>query len=446
MSLVAFLECTVEEAKNLPPLNPSGSGVDSYVILWSSEKKKEEHKSKIHYKEVNPKYNETFGFVFDPKLIQSGRLSNEINFQFRNFKAIGTEKIGTPLVVPFSLEEEQENSNWYKIPGCNGEVKVTLMWRKMKQSEVPEIIKTHTGGSTKSYYNSITRTQLKKRIREGDRGGDSEVQYLTVKVLDSKDISGDIFFNAFLHSSQQITYKSPVKKNSTNPKWDEADFGFELVTVINNKVKDALRIELKNSKLFMENQALGHLFIPLDKLEPNSNKTQWYKLEGVTQGELKISLTRAPKKVKDLPIIATKGSARASKKLLYVLSVVRRRMADFGLKATVLVSMKLAVVATRIAVTIEPMSAEEIALIENEVVNAEKQVTEEEDDPSLAEENKSIFKIMLDNAVQSLFNNLKTSLKDMKSLGLTGSVGSSVFIGLEMYGIEFEIGVDVELA
>jgi len=125
--------------------------------------------------------------------------------------------LGTELVVPIvNLKEGSPETLWVKIPGTpNAEVNVTMQWSKIKQTEVPEILKTHTGGSTKAFHNSITRSQLKKRIREGDRGMDKEVHFLTVKVHEAKDLTSSVrdgtaldpYFSIYLHSSQQIVYK-----------------------------------------------------------------------------------------------------------------------------------------------------------------------------------------------------------------------------------------------
>jgi len=125
-------------------------------------------------------------------------------------------------------------------------------------------------------------------------------------------------------------------------------------------------------------------------------------------------------------------------------------MAEFGLKTTITISLKMAVVATRISVIIDPAQnpVEQSIQLDQELQFAEQAVdTEQEDTPGEQDqESKGIFKKMLISSVESLGNNLKNSLRDMKAVGLTGSLGCSVILGLPMYGIEFEIGVDVELA
>jgi hypothetical protein len=323
--LTPFLEFTVDEARNLPPLTDNKKRADAYVILWSAATPKEEHKSKIHKKELNPKYNETFGFRFDPKVVKNGVLSGAIHLQFRNFVKIGQQFLGKEIVVSFELKEGDEKGQWVAIPetSTNAEVRVTMRWNKLKASELPEIIKTYTGGSiTKSYYNSITRTQLKKRIRQGDRGMDSEVNFLTVKVHEARNLiianretsSSDTFFSMFLHSSQQITYKSKTIKNSLAPKWESAEYGFELVSIINDKVRDALRLQFRNQTVVGDSLIMGTLYIPLDFIALNESKTQWYTLEGVPNGEVLITIGRSLKKVSELPVQATSGSASVSKK------------------------------------------------------------------------------------------------------------------------------------
>jgi len=209
-----------------------------------------------------------------------------------------------------------------------------------------------------------------------------------------------------------------------------------------------LRLDLRNYRAFGESPSIGSLYIPLDSLGPKETISNWYKLEGTPSGEVRVTLTRGIKKVSQLPIQATKGSARVSKKLLYALSMARRKMAEFGMSTTIEISMKMAVVETRIAVKIEPMSPEEIAEVDKEIEVAEKEIDNESEDgldPVEEEESKSIFKSMLEGALNSLAINLKSTLKDMASVGLSGSVGASVILGVPMWGIEFEIAVDVEM-
>jgi len=452
----------VDEARNLPPLTDNKKRADAYVLLWSSLTPKEEHKSKIHKKELSPKYNETFGFKFDPKVVKNGVLSGAIHLQFRNFVKIGTQFLGKEFVVPFELKEGEEKKQWVAIPetSTNAEVHITVSWSKLKASEIPEIILTRTGGAVaKPYYNSITRTALKKRIRFGDRGMDSEVHFLTVKVHEAKDLiisnrdtnSTDTFFSIFLHSSQQITYKSKTIRNSLAPKWENAEYGFELVSVINDKVRDALRLQFRNQTMVGDSVIMGNLYIPLDFIALNDSKTQWYTLEGVPKGEVLITVSRSLKKVSELPVQATSGSASVSKKLIYALSLAKRQMAEFGLKATITISLRMAVVETRISVSIDPAQSspeETAAQAEQELITAEQAVDTEQEDvvDDQLQESKSIFKKMLLSSVQSLAGNLTNSLKDMRSVGLSGSVGCSIILGVPMYGIEFEIAVDVELA
>jgi len=440
----------------LPPLRDNKT-VDSYFILWSSDKPKEEHKSKIHKKDLNPKFNETFGLKYDQKVVKNGVLTGTIHFQFRNFKKVGMQFLGKEFTIPFQLKEGEERDQWIPIPdtSTNGEVSVNIRWTNLKVTEIPEIIKTHTGGSTATYYNSITRSQLKKRIRQGDRGMDSEVEFLTVKVHEAKNLvfvnadskSSDPYFSVFLHSSQQIVYKTKPVKNTVNPKWEDAEYGFELVTVLKDKVRDALKLQFKSSSLIGDSVSLGTLYIPLDFLEPNAKDTKWYKLEGVASGEVKLTVGRGMKKVSELPIQATSGSASVSKKLIYALTLVKQQMVQFGMKCTITISLKMAVVATRVSICIDPSSTVNTALLEQEVQNAEQAVdTEPEDTPEEEDpETKSVFKKMLIGAVLALGNNLRNSLRDMKAVGLNGSLGCSVILGVPMYGIEFEIAVDVEL-
>jgi len=217
--------------------------------------------------------------------------------------------------------------------------------------------------------------------------------------------------------------------------------------VINDKVRDALRLDLKSYRVVGDCPSLGTIYIPLEGLVQNGLKTEWYPIDG-GKGEVKISMSRAFKKVSELPIQATKGSASVSKKLIYALNLVRRKMADFGLCVTIGISMQMAVVATRISVKIEPLSAEEVEAIEKDLETAEKEVDndQEEDTLTQAPENKNIFKRMLAGAVESLANNLKSTLKDMRLVGLSGTVGCSVILGVPMYGIQFEIAVDVDIA
>jgi hypothetical protein len=396
--------------------------------------------------------------------VKNGVLSGAIHLQFRNFVKIGQQFLGKEIVVSFELKEGDEKGQWVAIPetSTNAEVRITMRWNKLKASELPEIIKTYTGGSiTKSYYNSITRTQLKKRIRQGDRGMDSEVNFLTVKVHEAKDLiianretsSSDTYFSMYLHSSQQITYKSKTIKNSLAPKWENAEYGFELVSIINDKVRDALRLQFRNQTVVGDSLIMGTLYIPLDFIALNESKTQWYTLEGVPTGEVLITIGRSLKKVSELPVQATSGSASVSKKLIYALSLAKRQMAEFEIKTTITISLKMAVVATRISVTIDPSQStpeETAAKLEQELRTAEQAVDTEpdelvDDQQQQQQESKSIFKKMLISSVDSLAMNLRNSLKDMRAVGLNGSVGCSVILGVPMYGIEFEIAVDVEL-
>jgi hypothetical protein len=49
------------------------------------------------------------------------------------------------------------------------QVKVNFTLLKLPPAEIPVPMKTRTGGSVEAFYNSITRTKLKKALRQGDR-------------------------------------------------------------------------------------------------------------------------------------------------------------------------------------------------------------------------------------------------------------------------------------
>jgi len=65
--------------------------------------------------------------------------------------------------------------------------------------------------------------------------------------------------------------------------WNDAEYGFELVSVINGKIRDALRLSFKNFAVVGDTPSLGSLYIPLEFLVSSEPCTQWYKLEEYLQ-------------------------------------------------------------------------------------------------------------------------------------------------------------------
>jgi len=168
-------------------------------------------------------------------------------------------------------------------------------------------------------------------------------------------------------------------------------------------------------------------------------------------------LNEQKKAVCDLDVQASNLIDSMNLKLIYALTLCRQFLGALGFAMEINLSLKAAVVEVHLAVGISPLTenpdkaARELAEAENEMDKKDQEEAANEQQVSLMTEEEApeksigIMKEMLLNAVKRLAKNIQTTSKRMGNLGLTGSFGAAVIIGIAMYGCEFSIGVDVKM-
>jgi hypothetical protein len=129
------------------------------------------------------------------------------------------------------LRNEEQREAWYDMecPGARrakipAKFQIELYRYRVVESEAPVPIKSHTGNSMKSFYNSITRTQQKK-ARRGDRGGATTGAYIEVTVQEGRNLVAgdrnglsDPYVIVQLNSTDKIRHKTSVVKSNLSPK------------------------------------------------------------------------------------------------------------------------------------------------------------------------------------------------------------------------------------
>jgi len=132
------------------------------------------------------------------------------------FEAVAGNEDGFDMCEPLSNVAKSR-----KASTGTPKIRVKFLLNRLKESEVPVPLKSKTGGSVESFYNSITRTEIKKALREGDRGGAETVAFVEVAVLEAENLPpsslNEAYFFINVNSSDKKKYKSKHAKDR-NPK------------------------------------------------------------------------------------------------------------------------------------------------------------------------------------------------------------------------------------
>lgn len=475
--IVNCLEVTIHAAKDLPGLNRDKKTIDPYVLLWltseESGKKFRASKSKQHEKNNNPIINETFLFKIPKEKITPTGINDTLQVRWHNYKTgIGKQEVAPAHQVSLqgiilNAETEPEIRTVEIGPGC-GSYTISFDFYSCTADAAPVPAVTHTGGGSEKFVNSITRTEVKQRVRKGDRGSDIVVEYLTVKVHEATGLRAtgsttSPYFFINLNSSKQVQYKGKQQSNTVTPVWEQ-EFGFETALVIRDVIKDFCVINVVgyNAPLKPAHK-LGSVHIPLDTIKKGGTVSDWYPLVGdgsLPGSKIRVTLQRTKKAVCDLENQATSLLASMNKRLIWVLGSARKILTAMGMAGTLSVSLKAAVAEVRFSIRMDPSSVdhEKIARDAAEAENAmdQQELVDEGSDQVIVvaqqgtpeeapQKDPGIFKSMVISAIQKLAKNMRETSMTFANLGLTGTVGSSIIIGVAMYGCELEIGVDLEV-
>eukprot|EP01126_Amoeba_proteus_P008953 TRINITY_DN1339_c0_g1_i1.p1 TRINITY_DN1339_c0_g1~~TRINITY_DN1339_c0_g1_i1.p1 ORF type:complete len:436 (-),score=67.13 TRINITY_DN1339_c0_g1_i1:48-1355(-) len=406
------------------------------------------------------KFNETFGFMWDLDVINTARgINDRIVMEFHQFRTIGTCVLGRLTEVDLStLTEGTEKTLMVPIEGTGGTVKLTLMWYTLSKAEAPRPLWSHTGGSLKAHFNSLTRTAVKEAIRRGNRGAVTNVEWLQVKVHQAKDLEmvnketdspTDPFFVIYLNSSQSVSYKGPISRNTPSPVYSPPfETGFELVCVVGGQIRDSLVIEFFGHRRISSNIRIGSTSIPLESLEIGTSYTAWYPLsEG--KGKVEVTTLRTSKAVSDLPMTGLSLGKRINAMMFYALACLRLKLLEFGLILKIGINCNLGFIETRIGVTIKPTAEDRIALEAQQLAAeavVEREVNEDDnEEESVRTESLSAFKKFINKFAENLINKFKSVLCEMYQHGLLGTCGISLMAGFPPYGLELGLSIDVEM-
>lgn len=468
------LEVTIHSATGLPPLSKNKKTIDPYVLLWlkSEEGKKGFHrsKSKNHEKNCNPLINETWIFTIPPANALASGINDALKVRWHHFVTIGSQEVAPAqevslagLTVGMSTEPKE-----IQIGGGGlGSFSISYQFYSCPTKDVPVPKLSHSGGSVDKVYNSITRTEIKKRLREGDRGSDQVVEFLNVTVHEAKvtatekNGTSSPYFFIRLNSSATTKYRGSKQSNTTNPQWNQT-FGFETALVIKDVVQDAVVVDVVgfNAPL-LPGYPLGTATISLSDIKPGGTITNWFPLKGTgtnAESAVRVTLKRTKKAVCELDVQATGLIDSMTKKIIYALNLCRKALGALGISCTISLELKLAVVAVRMSAKLDPKLVDE-EKIAKELAEAENQMDQDElansapdqvavtdtDLPPVDKKDIGILKSLLVSGVTKLASNIQLTSKRLGNLGITGSFGTSIIIGVAMYGCEFSIGVDVDM-
>jgi hypothetical protein len=451
--LVPFLEVNLFEGKDLPALNKMNPGSDPYVILYLASKPKDRHKSKIFKQEVNPKWNETFVMKLTDVDLQSGRLNDNLVLEVYNFSTIGKPKSIGDAAYKVSLAVEDQLESWVDLKGekisgkgAAAQLKIGVSLQKLPLEEIPVPIKSHTGNSVESFYNSVTRTIVKK-ARKGDRNGATTVTWLDVTVIEGKGFAplpGKKAANPYvilsLNSSDRKRRKGKVAHGALNPIWKQ-NFGFEVASVVRDKMEDGLKIFAKDYNLVGSAGDFGQTYVPLNTLAENGQQDLWVPV-GSNGAQVHLLLKRYQRKVEDLESDSLLDKLNA--RLLYFLNLARLRLGDMGFD--IKLSVEVVVAAFSVAASImltgkvnEEQIAEENAEIEEDL---ESTIEGEEGAQSPVDVQKE--KGFAVGRVEKIAKAIGRAVNKWTSLGLKGEM--TLGATFNMFQTGFTIGVTVAMA
>jgi len=131
-----------------------------------------------------------------------------------------------------------------------------------------------------------------------------------------------------------------------------------------------------------------------------------------------------------------------NRKLLYMLNVMKRKLAERGIECELSISIALAVIELRMSII---FSGESIEAIDDEYDGMDDQVLEEEveTDDNSEQQSSGVVKRALMRGVDKMLNGLAHTRDKMSKLGISGKIGASAMIGA--FGCEISIGVDITL-
>jgi len=387
---------------------------------------------------------------------------DSVVLQFYNFKTIGSpDPMGTIVKVPLK-DLESNPQRKCSIPGTQNafvEVSLSASVRPSKEVQIP--LYTHTGGSSKSFFNSITRTNIKQRIRLGDRGKDTEVSFLEVIVHEASDYpcpegnsTTHPYFYIHLNSSEGVKFKSNIIRDSTTPKWEQK-FGFEIASTPGAGIQDGIRLKLRSYNPYGPAYDAGSIYVPLSKLkEVGTEVSDWYRADKGTV-KVRITVKRATKSVEDLEIKATSTLAKLNNKVLYTLGIVKKALAGTGIKCKVEISILMGIVAVRVAVTVsgDEEKPEEIKKIDEEINKTEKEIETDSaaepdqvgDEQDQDTQDKSLMRRIIESGAERLIKGLKQAANKLRSLGISGAeIGVMAMIEAYNCGIQIELSAEIE--
>jgi len=447
-----YLEVTLLDSTLLPVMDIATGLADPYVVLFLETQKQEtKYKSKIHKNTLLPKFNEIFFIPVPPSKVHGEKISGEV-----------------------SIKSNRGPIPWKgKWPAVDPKVRLSLLFTQLTSTQLPEISKSHSGGSKKAFYSSMTRSVIRKVV-SGERSHTAKrATWLEVKLIEARGQCVQkppvsIVFN--LNSSDKIKKECTL---STNAKWNET-FGFEIFE--GNKTNDGSIID----GLKIACNDTFHGYVPLSGIKPRTPKDLWvpaFLSPGQTvsmepnepsHGDFHIELKVVKKKVEEIeayskfPLIDSVAS-----KLMYVSNLVKLKCLQKDISCNLTVYIYTNIVSLSAGVTISKDSPEEeVEETKKKIDKSGAQIEEEEKKhpsepeqpvgetkgitpPALGtKEKKGVFKKMVASTVDSLFTQLSQAIHALKKYGVTSGT-ASVIVGFNinifgvMFGINIEIGIEV---
>ncbi|XP_074572808.1 tricalbin-1-like [Curcuma longa] len=244
------LKVTVLEGRNLSTKDKSGK-CDSYVKLQYG---KASYRTKIIPNNASPVWNHKF----DIDELGSGGEYLEISCFSTNI--FGDENIGSARVNLEGISEGSRRDDWIPLEKViSGEVKLLI-----------EVVKNDD--------NEISKNPVMKQ-----GAGWIELVLIEAKDLVAADVRGtsDPFVRVHYGTSKKRT---KVIYKTLNPVWNQ--------TLEFPDTSSPLTLHVKDHNTVLPTSSIGHCTVEYEGLLPNQTADKWIPLQGVTNGEIHVKITR----------------------------------------------------------------------------------------------------------------------------------------------------------
>jgi len=221
--------------------------------------------------------------------------------------------------------------------------------------------------------------------------------------------------------------------------------GWEIDNDIGGKIVDGLKIDVMGFNYIGRAHPLGTCYIELNGIKLGDVIENEYPIQNKkNQGKLRIKMEFTQKKWSDIQAEDRGLVDSLNRKILYLLTMMKKKLSERGLECELSISIALTVVEFRMSIIV---GVEELEEAEDEEVNDDvlsEEVTDEvNEDGAEQHEDTGVVKKMLQRSCDKMLNGLSQTKEKMAKLGISGKIGASVMIGA--FGCQISIGVDITI-